>query len=128
MVLTVQRPVVFPQVRFLGKVVDMSVVVQREVPMVQTVRKPVEIPQVSMVWIVQRSVEIAQFQILDKVVGIPVVVQQHVPRSPSRLRSCCSWIGLLTCLFVVRRQVPMVLTVLKTVEVPLSLWQFIGKI
>ena len=71
MVLTVQRPVVIPQVRFLGKVVGLPVVVQREVPMVQTVRRPVEIPQ--------------------------------VPRSPSRLHSCCSWIGLWTCLFVVRR-------------------------
>ena len=54
--------------------------------MVQTVRKPVEIPQVPMVLIVQGSVEIAQLQILDKVVGMFFVVQQQMPRSPWRFQ------------------------------------------
>ena len=38
---TVQKTVEIPQVQFLDKVVDMSVVVQRQVPMVQMVQKTV---------------------------------------------------------------------------------------
>ena len=97
---TVLKPVEIPQLKFL----DMPVVVQRPMTMVLTVRAPLEI----------------HLQILDMVFVIPVVVQQQVPRIPWRLHSCCSWIGMLTCLLIVRRQVPMVLKVQKTVEVPHS--------
>ena len=57
---TVEDPVEIQQVQILDRVVDLPVVLQRQVPMVLTVLKPVEIPQI---------------QIVGKVVGIPVVVQ-----------------------------------------------------
>ena len=61
---TVQKTVEIPQVQFLDKVVDIPVVVQRQVPMVQKVQKTLEVPQL---------------QIIDKVVDIPVVAQREIP-------------------------------------------------
>ena len=46
-----------PQVQFLDKVVDMTVVMQRLVPMVQPV---------------QKTMEVSPLQFIDKVVDIPV--------------------------------------------------------
>ena len=64
---TVEDLVEFQQVQILDRVVDLFVV-QRQVPMVLTVQRPVEIPQVP------------QLQFIDKFVDIPVVVvQRHVP-------------------------------------------------
>ena len=61
---TVQKTVEIPQVQFLNKVVDIPVVVQRQVPMVQKVQKTLEVPQL---------------QFIDKVVDIPVVAQREIP-------------------------------------------------
>ena len=72
------------------QILEMPVVVQRHVPLVLTVQKPVEIPQVqfldkfvampvvvqrqmSVVLTVQKPGEIAQLQILDRFVDMPVV-------------------------------------------------------
>ena len=41
---TVEDPAVFPQLQILDKVVDLPVVVRRQVPMVLTVQRPVETP------------------------------------------------------------------------------------
>ena len=54
-----------PQVQFLDKADDMPVVVQRQIPMVQTVQKTMEIPQL---------------QYCDEVIDVPVVSVVQVPR------------------------------------------------
>merc|ERR1712196_350581 len=78
-------------------VVDVPVTKQRGVPMVQTVQRPVEVPQIQyvdevvevpvtkqrqvpMVQTVQRPVEVPQVQIIDEVVDVPVTKQRHVPQ------------------------------------------------
>ena len=108
----------------LGQVVDLPVVVQRQVPMVLTVQRPVETfrscssstnsatslsllsqRQVPMVLTVQRPLETSQLpqvQFIDKFGGISVVVDQ--------------------------RQEPMVLAVQRPVEIPqVPQLQFIDK-
>ena len=77
-----------PQVQFLDKADDMSVVVQRQISMVQTVQTRKEMPQlqygdevidvpvvsvvqVPRVWVVKKTVEDPQFQIVDKTVENP---------------------------------------------------------
>ena len=78
--------------QILVKVVDMPVVVQRQVSLVLTVQKTVEIPQmqilempvvvqrqVPLVLTVLKPVEIPHLQVLDKVVVMPFVVQRQVP-------------------------------------------------
>ena len=59
---TVEDLVEIQQVQILDKVVDLAIVVQRQVPMVLTVQRPVEIPQ-----------------FIDKFVNIPVVSQRADP-------------------------------------------------
>merc|ERR1712135_84199 len=54
-----------PQLQFIDKVVDIPVVAQRQIPMVQTVQKTIEIPQL---------------QYVDKVVDVPVVQVVQVPQ------------------------------------------------
>ena len=79
-----QKTVEGPQVQFLDKVVAMTVVMQRLVPMVQPV---------------QKTLEVSALQFIDKVVDIPVVAQRE--RDPPELEcsedhrdstSCCSLI------------------------------------
>ena len=75
------------------QILEIPVVVQRQVPMVLTVQRPVEIPQVP------------QLQFINKFVDIPVAfVQRQVPMvlTVERFHRCISWTRLLTCLFVVR--------------------------
>merc|ERR1711945_20320 len=79
-----------PQVQFIDKVVDIPVVAQRQIPMVQTVQKTIEIPQlqyvdkvvdvpvvqvvqVPQVQVVEKTVEIPQLQIVEKIVEIPEI-------------------------------------------------------
>ena len=113
----VQKTVEVPQAQSTDKVIDVPVIMQRQVPAVQVVRKTVEVPQtqfidrvvdtpvvqqrqVPTVQTVQKTMENPQAQFLDEVVGMPVVVQ---------------------------RKVPMVQRVQKTVDVPHPQSQFIEK-
>ena len=48
----------------IGKIVDVPVATQRQVPTIQTVQKTVEVPQV---------------QFLDRMVDVPFVMQRQVP-------------------------------------------------
>ena len=57
-----QKTVAVPQVQHIGKIVDVPIVMQRQVPTIQTVQKT-EVPQV-------------QF---DRVVDVPVVLQRQMP-------------------------------------------------
>ena len=57
-----------PQVQFLDKVVDLAIVEQRQVPMVLTVQRSVEIPQVR------------QLQFIDKFANILVVSKRLIPK------------------------------------------------
>ena len=114
----------------------MPAIVQRQVSVVLTYIRPVEIPQLQILDMpvaVQRQVatvltlltplETSQLQILDKVVDMPVVVQQQMPRSPWRLHSCFFSDRIDDMPIVVQWQVPTGQTVQKIVEVPQ--WQFI---
>ena len=73
---TVEDPVKIQQVQNLDKVVDLAIVEQRQVPMVLTVQRPVEIPQVR------------QLQFIDKFVNIPVVSQRLIPKVQTSRRRC----------------------------------------
>ena len=53
-----------PQVQYIGKIGDVSVVRQGQVPTIRTVQKTVEVPQV---------------QFFDPAVDVPVVVQRQLP-------------------------------------------------
>merc|ERR1719273_2819188 len=64
--------------QFVDKVVDIPVVVQRQVPMVQKAQKTVEVPQVQYIdkvvdVPVVRVVDIPQVQVVEKIVDIPQV-------------------------------------------------------
>merc|ERR1712064_129760 len=78
-------------------VVDVPVIMQRQVPAVQRVQKMVEVPQlqfidrvvdipvvqqrqVPTVQTVQQTIEIPQMQYIDKVVDVPVVQVMQVPQ------------------------------------------------
>ena len=96
-----------PQTQNVDEVVDVRVVMQRQVPQVQTVPNTVEVPPVPFVGrvvdvpviVVTKHVEIPQTYYIDHVVDVSVVVLQ---------------------------QVPQVQTVAKTVEAPLR--QFVGRV
>ena len=57
-----EKTVKVPQVLFLDKAVDTPVVMQRHVPMIQTVK----------------TMEVPPLQFTDKVVDIPVVAQRQI--------------------------------------------------
>ena len=59
-----QTTVEFLQVQYIDKIVHVSVVMQRQIPTIQTMQKTVEVPLV---------------QFLDRVVDVPVVMQRQVP-------------------------------------------------
>ena len=61
---TAQRTVEVPQVRYNGKINDVSVVRQGQVPTFRTAQRTVEVPQV---------------QLPDRVADVPVVSRRHVP-------------------------------------------------
>ena len=88
---TVQKTAVSPQLQFVDEVVDISVVVQRQFPMV-----------------LFRTMEILQLQYTDKVIDVPVVPvlfpSAGVEKTAELPRS--SWTRWLTCPCV-HRQVPM---------------------
>ena len=74
----VYEDVEVPQIQFIDRVVDLSVVLQRRVPTVQTVQKTGEIPQLQFldrcqVGTEQKTVEVPQLQCSDKVDDVPVV-------------------------------------------------------
>ena len=85
--------------KFIDKAVDVPVMLQRQVPVFQKMRKTVEVPQVQhinkfvdvpvvaqrqapIIQTLQKKVEVPQVQFLDRAVGVPVVTQTQVP-SPS---------------------------------------------
>ena len=63
-VLQIQETVEVPQIQLIDEVVDVPVVVQRQVPTVEKV---------------QKTVKVRQVQFIDKVVDAPVIVQRQVP-------------------------------------------------
>ena len=99
----VTKHVEIPQLHFLSRVADMSVVVQRQVFMVQkvmegsqmqVVEKTVEGPQFQMLrkplrlhrprqFRVQKIVEMPKVQFSDEEVNVPVVAQRQVPMIPN---------------------------------------------
>ena len=98
-----------PQVQFLNKADDKPVVVQRQVPMTQTVRKTVEVPPL---------------QFTDKVVDVPVVAQRQIPIAVQTIQKTKD-IPQLQCInkvidvpVVSVAQAPHVQIVEKTVESP----------
>merc|ERR1711916_268845 len=60
----VTKQVEIPQIQYIDKVVDVPVVMQRQLPTIQKVQKTVEVPQI---------------QYIDKIVDVPVVMQRQVP-------------------------------------------------
>ena len=70
------------KMQFLDEVVDMPVVVQRQMSMVQKIQKTMEVPQVQ---VVQKTVEIPQLQIVEKIVEIPEIQRSRALRP---LRVC----------------------------------------
>ena len=91
-----QKTVEVPQVVYIDRAVDVSMVSQRQTPMIQKVLKTVEIPQVQYIGkigeasvvrqgqaptiqAVQKTVEVPQVQFPDRVVGVLVVMQRQVP-------------------------------------------------
>ena len=69
---TVQKTAVSPQLQFIGKVVDVPIVAQRQIPMVPSVQNSIEIHQL-----------LAMVSMTFVVVDIPVVTQR---------RSSWSWL------------------------------------
>ena len=63
-VVQVQETVEVPQVKLIDKAMDVSVVMQRQVPIVRKVQKTAEIPQT---------------QFIDKIVDVPVHMQRQFP-------------------------------------------------
>ena len=61
---TMQKTVEVPQMQYIGKINDVSVVLQYQVPTIRTVQRTVEVPQV-------RS--------LDRVADVPVATQRRIP-------------------------------------------------
>ena len=105
--------------------------------MVQTVQKPVEIPQLQIldkvptVLTAQKLVEIPQLQIVVKVVDLPTVVQRQVSmvltvQTPLEISQLQILDKVVVMPFVVQQQVLADQTVQKTVEVPQ--WQFIDNV
>ena len=85
MVQTLQKTVEMPQLQlvdFLYQVVDISVVVQRQFPMV-----------------LFRTIEILQLQYTDKVVDVPVVPVQFPSAGVEKTAElpCSSWTRFFTC-------------------------------
>ena len=68
---TVEETVEFPQVQYIGKIGDVSVVRQGHVPTIRTVQRTVKVPQV---------------QFLDPAVDVPVVMQRQAPQERTRER------------------------------------------
>ena len=117
----VTKPIKIPQVQFLTKVDDMSVVVQRQVSTDQTVQKTVEVPplqftdkvsdipveaprQISqMVQNVQKTIETQQLQCIDKVIDVPVVSVAQAPHVQIAEKTA---------------EIPLLQIVKKTVETP----------
>ena len=75
----------FPQTQIIDKVVvDTPVVMQRQVPQIQSVSKTVEMP----INQVTKHAEFPQTQYIDKVVvDLPVVMQRQVPRIRTVLKT-----------------------------------------
>ena len=85
-----------PQIQYIDKAVDMLVVMQRQVPRIQTARKTVEVPLAQSVGTVLRvsvitqvitkvrqvtkHVEFPQTQHIDKIVEVLAVTQRQVPQ------------------------------------------------
>ena len=72
LVVTVQKTAVSPHLQFIGKVVDIPIVAQRQISMVPSVQNSIEIPQL-----------LAMVSMSLVVVDIPVVTQR---------RSSWSWL------------------------------------
>ena len=62
---TMQKTVEFPQMQYIGKIDDVSVVVQCQIPTVQAVQKAVEVPQ---------------FRFRDRVDDVLVVMERQTPK------------------------------------------------
>ena len=62
---TMQKTVEVPQMQYIGKIDDVSVVVQCQIPTVQAVQKAVEVPQ---------------FRFRHRVDDVPVVMQRQTPQ------------------------------------------------
>ena len=58
------------QLQFLDKVVDMLVVVQRQISVVQKIHKTMEVPQVQ---VVEKTVKIPQLHIVEQIVEVPEI-------------------------------------------------------
>ena len=69
----VTKHVEVPQVQFLNKVDEMLVGVQRQIPMVQTAQKTMEIPQLQCIGeaIDDPVVQVSRVQVIERTVGIP---------------------------------------------------------
>ena len=72
-----------PQNLYVDTVVDMPVVIQRQVPQIQTARKTVYVPSINEV---TKHAEFPQIYI-DKVVDSPVVMQRKVPQIQTVLKT-----------------------------------------
>ena len=87
-----------PRVRFNERVVDVPVVMPRQVPTIQRVQKVEEVPQVecsdmvvdvpvmmqrqvSTTQLVQKTREVSQTQHIDKIAEVPVMMQRQIPMS-----------------------------------------------
>ena len=95
---TVQKTTEIPQLQLPDQVVDVPVMVQRQVPSIETVQKTVEVPQTQSIVkelrskfevghtsevprqlrSVQKTVEVPRVQYIDKVADIPVDMQRQV--------------------------------------------------
>ena len=88
-----------PQIPYMEKVDEMPVVVQRQIPMVQTVQKTNEIPQlwcidevvgnpvvqVSRVQVMEKTVEIPQLQTVEKIAETPQTQTIQCTQAPESL-------------------------------------------
>ena len=133
----VTKHVQIPQ-SHVDKVVDLPVVMQRQVPLFQTVLKTGEAPSINQV---TKHVEFPQTQYVDKMVDLPVVMARQVPQFQTLLKTGnipqVQFIGreLVTKLVeipqthyidkvgvdmpvVMQRKVPQIQFMLKTGEVP----------
>ena len=137
-----------PQLQYIDKVVDVPVVMQKQVPAIQKVQKTVEVPQVQLIdkvvdmlvvlqrhvtiiQKVQRTVEAPQVHYTDKIVDVPLVLQRQVPTIQNVQKTVevqqVQFLDKVVDIPNVRQSsVPTIQRVQKTVEAPQV--QFIDKV